>query len=180
MQGLSTTFETCLSLSCYECIFFAKCSIHDSNNGRLCSSYSNQMISKKLLKIDIAGQFLIILSTLLFCLFRPAYFLVVILTTTFVLGCWQFMNGLVQVIAYQDKKRSRYLIVAILYVAGLIVLGNIYDNFYRDSNEVVWTKTFFLIYFFGGCLALASWYFYSTYRDLFIPKHPKTFWDYEF
>ena len=140
-------------------------------------SYPMKMISKKVLKIDLTGQFLIVLMTLLYTMLRPALFLIALLVSMFLLGVWQFINALIQAIAYHNKKRKNYLIVVVFYIAFFVIVALIKGGFYEDEN---WVKTLTGIYIFGGSLGLAIWYFYNTYRDLLYSEHPRSFWDYEF
>jgi hypothetical protein len=108
---------------------------------------------------------------------RPALFLIALLVSMLVLGVWQFINALIQAIAYHNKKRENYLIVVVFYIAFFATVALIKGGFYEDED---WVKTLISIYFFGGSLGLAIWYFYNTYRDLLYSEHPRSFWDYEF
>ncbi|MFK7947062.1 MAG: hypothetical protein AB8G11_05685 [Saprospiraceae bacterium] len=137
------------------------------------------MISKTLLKIDIIGQSLIIGGMLLYCIIQPAAFFIILLLTFFFLGFWQFCNGLIQAISYQDKKRIKYVLISIVYIIGFVVLAAINDSFTREVNGF-FMKFLVGVYFIGGCIGLASWYYYNTYQELKYDKHPRTFWDYEF
>lgn len=139
------------------------------------------MISKTLLKIDIIGQSLIIGGMLLYCIIQPAAFFMMVLLTFFFLGFWQFCNGLIQAITFQNKKRIKYIAASIGYMIGLGILTTINDGFTRQmSNQFM--EFFVGIYFFIGCLVFASWYYYNTYNELKNGQfqHPRTFWDYEF
>ncbi len=137
------------------------------------------MISKTLLKIDIIGQTLIIGGMLLYFAFEPDAFFIMLLLTFFLLGFWQFCNGLIQAISYQNKKRIKYILVSLMYIIGFAALIFFNSGFTRAVNDL-FTQVLIGIYFIGGCLGLAGWYYYNTYRDLSHVEHPRTFWDYEF
>lgn len=137
------------------------------------------MISKTLLKIDIIGQSLIIGGMLLYTIIQPAAVFIMLLLTFFFLGFWQFCNGLIQAISYQDKKRFKYILISIAYVIGFVIISFINDGFTREINGA-FMKVLVTVYFIGGCAALAGWYYYNTYQELKYTEHPRTFWDYEF
>ena len=137
------------------------------------------MISKTLLKIDIIGQSLIIGGILLYTIIQPAAVFMMLLLTFFFLGFWQFINGLIQAISYQDKKRTRYIFISMLYVFGFAPLMGVASNGLTEEVKNL-IEIFIGIYFIGGCVGLAGWYYYNTYQDLKYEEHPRTFWDYEF
>lgn len=137
------------------------------------------MISKTLLKIDIIGQSLIIGGMLLYTIIQPAAVFIMLLLTFFFLGFWQFCNGLIQAISYQDKKRIKYILISIVYIIGFAGLTIINDGFTRAVDGLL-MQILTIVYILGGCVGLAGWYYYNTYQDLKYIEHPRTFWDYEF
>jgi Na+/pantothenate symporter len=139
------------------------------------------MISKTMLKIDLIGQILIIGGLLLITAFEPKAFLFFCLLTAFCLGFWQFFNGLIEAIYFQNKTRQKYLFAAIAYIIGFAVFTVSNDYFMVEiSNQFM--EILILFYFIGGSLGFAGWYFYQTYKELGnrAYQHPRSFWDYEF
>jgi hypothetical protein len=139
------------------------------------------MISKTMLKIDLIGQALIIGFMLFYAAFEPKAFFFVGLVTFFILGFWQFFNGLIEAIFYQNKTRQKYIFAAIAYIISFGVLTVSNDYFTAEiSNQFM--EDFVFIYFLGGCLGFSGWYLYQTYKALESPEyqHPRSFWDYEF
>ena len=139
------------------------------------------MISKGMLKIDLIGQSLIIVFMLLYLLFTPSSAFLVGLLTLFILGFWQFSNGLIEAVFYKSKNRQKYVFAAIAYMIGFgILISMNYGLTAKIENQFM--EIFVFIYFVGGSLALAGWYFYQTYKELDYSKyrHPRSFWDYEF
>lgn len=139
------------------------------------------MISKTMLRIDLIGQVLIIGSLLLATVFEPEAFIFGSLMTAFCLGCWQFFNGLIEAIYFQNKTRQKYIFAAIAYLVGFAVFA-VFNNFYTAKIINQFTEVLTIIYFVGGCLGFAAWYFYQTYSDLSNEEaqNPRSFWDYEF
>lgn len=137
------------------------------------------MISKTVLKIDIIGQSLIVGGMLLYSIIQPASAFIILFLTFFFLGFWQFCNGLIQAISYQDKKRIKYVFISIAYIIGFVILTVMNDGFTRAVDGLL-MQILVSIYFFGGCVGLAGWYYYNTFQDLSHTEHPRTFWDYEF
>jgi hypothetical protein len=137
------------------------------------------MISKTMLKIDIIGQSLIICGLLLATAFQPRAFL--ILLASFCLGFWQFFNGLIEAVYFQNKTRQKYIFASIGYLVGFISLS-FFNDFYTVKIANQFVEIFTIIYSLGGTLAFAGWYFYQTYKDLSDDEYqnPRTFWDYEF
>ncbi|MFT5834566.1 MAG: hypothetical protein ACI97N_002206 [Cognaticolwellia sp.] len=137
------------------------------------------MISKGMLKIDIIGQLLIMASMLLYIVFTPGSLYISSLLPLFILGFWQFFNGLIEAIFYRNKTRQKYIFTAIFYILSLITLPSI-DNFY-PAKISGFMETFSTFYFIVGALGFAGWYFYQTYKELeYSNHHPRSFWDYEF
>lgn len=139
------------------------------------------MISKTLLKIDIIGQSFIIGGMLLYGIIQPASFFLVLFLTFFFLGFWQFCNGLIQAISFQNKKRIKYVLASIAYIIGFAAFTFLNDGFTREVNGL-FMKIAVGIYFIGGCVSFAGWYYYNTYNELKSGnyQHPRSFWDYEF
>lgn len=139
------------------------------------------MISKTMLKIDIIGQSLIIGGLLLATAFQPEEFFFAGFITFFCLGFWQFFNGLIEAVYFQNKTRQKYIFAAIGYLAGFGFLA-VFNNFYTAEMINQFVEIFSSIYFLGGSVAFAGWYFYRTYKDLSddVYQNPRTFWDYEF
>jgi hypothetical protein len=139
------------------------------------------MISKTMLKIDLIGQSLIIGGLLLATALQPEVFFFGIFLAFFCLGFWQFFNGLIEAIYFQNKTRQKYIFASISYLVGFIFLS-FFNDFYTVKMANQFVEIFTIIYSLGGTLAFAGWYFYRTYKDLLDDEYqnPRTFWDYEF
>ena len=133
-----------------------------------------------MLKIDLIGQVLIIGGLLLATAFEPEAFVIGGLLSAFCLGCWQFFNGLIEAIYFQNKARQKYIFAAIAYVVGFGIFTVSNDFFTVEIGRFM--EISMMIYFIGGCLGFAGWYFYQTYKDLSNneAQNPRSFWDYEF
>lgn len=132
-----------------------------------------------MLKIDIIGQLLVIASMLLYIVFTPSSVYTSSLLTLFILGFWQFFNGLIEAVFYRNKTRQKYIFIAIFYIVGLVTLTSV-NNFYT-AEVSGFMEIFSIFYFIVGALGFAGWYFYQTYKELENSNHhPRSFWDYEF
>lgn len=139
------------------------------------------MLSKTMLKIDIIGQSTIIGIMLFGCILSPESFLIFGLVTFLILGVWQFCNGLIGAITFRNKTRKKYVLASIVYIIGFSIPFAISEGFTTSIGGTV-AEVLTAIYFFGGCLAFTSWYYYQTYQELTNGEYqaPRSFWEYEF
>ena len=144
------------------------------------------MRSRLHLKIDLAGQFLLLLAFIGFSIYsllilHPGTILIWFMLLLLGLGLWQFTNGLIAATAFRNSLYGKYIAASIFYFGCLFMVNFWYANHF--SNNLVSNNSYIeYIYYFTLLVpptGLAIWYSRRSWLD-YKYHTPRSFWDYEF
>lgn len=132
---------------------------------------------RKILKVDTFIQGLVLASITLLALvslITQQGFLVFSLLGLIFLGIWQVLSALVIGFGFSQKNRVQYLLLSMLYLAGMIGLMSLASYWSVDwLRQLTFTLGLLLIPY-----GIGWWYFFQSYTDLHVRlKVPRSFWD---